>query len=55
MMAMIGVRQAKILHELGYRATDEDGAILQHDLMCSTDRYVWQDESFRDVIERCHW
>ena len=35
---------------LGYEETEEEGAILEHPEMCGLRSYVWEDESFEDVL-----
>lgn len=35
---------------LGYEETQEDGAILEHPKMSGLRSYVWEDETFEDVL-----
>lgn len=46
--------QIKFLKLLGYKDTQEDGAILEHPRMwkqTGTVAYVWEDDKFVDVVE----
>jgi len=51
-MSRIGIKQIGILHKLGYRETEEDGALCEHPTMRGIDKFVWHDEYFMDVIEK---
>ena len=51
-MSRIGTKQIGILHKLGYRETEEDGALCEHPSMTTRDKFVWHDEYFMDVIEK---
>lgn len=47
-------KEIEYLKLLGYQKTDEDGAILQHKSFHNMGRYVWEDESFQDVLSMYH-
>ena len=46
---MIGKNQIRVLKLLGYKDTQEDGAILEFE---KTKEFVWRGESFDEVIKR---
>ena len=43
-------QQIKYLKLLGYESTQEDGAILQHRRFHAMGRFIWNDETFNDVL-----
>tara|TARA_R110000822_G_scaffold27674_10_gene82386 strand:- start:530 stop:742 length:213 start_codon:yes stop_codon:yes gene_type:complete len=43
-------KEINILRLLGYKDTDEDGAILEHPQVTFPDCYIWDDDKFDDVL-----
>lgn len=46
----MGKNQINILKTLGYKDTQEEGAILEHPYLDDITKYVWSDDKFQSVL-----
>ncbi len=44
-------QEREFLKMLGYKTSNEEGAIMEHPKMNIIDKYVWEGQKFRDILK----